>query len=453
MCYVDGSDPPPSHLSDSSDTVPAPNPAFQRWHQQDQLILAWIFNSISPSLLVQVINCDTSHQLWQKLHQLHTSQSLARVLELKMQLQMTKKGASSCMQYLQQMTSIVDCLRSIGSDISEQDLVLYTLQGLGTDFDTFVTAISMRSGSLTMVELHSLLLSHEAHLKASLTSILASSVNLANSSDGSSMPPVSAFYAGTTCSRSSYVPPVSQSPVSDYHSRSFYSRGRGSSRGRGRGRFSGYTSDKPQCQICHKKGHTATKCYHRFDLAFFDSVPATNVSSPHPSHLTQPHHALLAEPAGTPTKSWFLDSGATTHVTNDLNNLSSSSVYTGRDQVHMGNGSGLSIFNIGSCYIGTTSKPLYLHNLLHVPDITKKLLSISQLTKDNAVIIEFTHSSCFVKDRLTHQTLLHGTMVNSLYQLDLSLLKHEALQSCSFLSNSIAFQTSTLFSSYYICLE
>jgi GAG-pre-integrase domain len=94
----------------------------------------------------------------------------------------------------------------------------------------------------------------------------------------------------------------------------------------------------------------------------------------------------------------------------------------------MGNGSGLSIFNIGSCCIGTTSKPLYLHNLLHVPDITKNLLSISQLTKDNAVIIEFTHSSCFVKDRLTHQTLLHGTMVNGLYQLDLSPLKHEALQ-------------------------
>jgi hypothetical protein len=40
MCYVDGSDPPPSHLSVSSDTVPAPNPAFQRWHQHDQLILA-----------------------------------------------------------------------------------------------------------------------------------------------------------------------------------------------------------------------------------------------------------------------------------------------------------------------------------------------------------------------------------------------------------------------------
>jgi hypothetical protein len=113
----------------------------------------------------------------------------------------------------------------------------------------------MRSGSLTMVELHSLLLSHEARLKASLSSISAQSVNLANSSDGSSVPPVFAFYAGTTHSRSSYVPPVSQSHVSDYQSRSFYSRGRGSSRGRGRGRFSGYTSDKPKCQICHKKGH------------------------------------------------------------------------------------------------------------------------------------------------------------------------------------------------------
>jgi gag-polypeptide of LTR copia-type len=96
MCYINGSDPPPSTLSASIDNVPTFNPAFQRWHQQDQLILAWIFNSISPSILAQVINCDISCQLWQTLQQIHTSQSLARVLELKIQLQTTKKSGSSC---------------------------------------------------------------------------------------------------------------------------------------------------------------------------------------------------------------------------------------------------------------------------------------------------------------------------------------------------------------------
>jgi gag-polypeptide of LTR copia-type len=179
MCYIDGTVPPLATLSAFSDGVIPMNPTFQQWHRQDQLILAWLFNSISPSILAQVINCETSAHLWQQLHQLHTSQSLARVLELKLQLQTSKKGGSTCRQYLQHMQSIADCLRSIGSDVSEQDLILYTLQDLGSDFDNFITAVSMRSGSLTMVELHNLLLSHEAHLKANLHSL--SSVHLANS--------------------------------------------------------------------------------------------------------------------------------------------------------------------------------------------------------------------------------------------------------------------------------
>jgi hypothetical protein len=38
-----------------------------------------------------------------------------------------RKGGFSCAQFIQYMHSLADCLRSIGSDISDQDLVLYTL--------------------------------------------------------------------------------------------------------------------------------------------------------------------------------------------------------------------------------------------------------------------------------------------------------------------------------------
>jgi hypothetical protein len=80
----------------------------------------------------------------------------------------------------------------------------------------------------------------------------------------------------------------------------------------------------------------------------------------------------------------------------------------------MGNGSGLSISHVGSSYIGTINKPIYLNNILHVPDITKNLLSISQLNHDNVVTVEFT-PHCFVKDQATQQILLRGTLLNGLY--------------------------------------
>ena len=58
------------------------------------------------------------------------------------------------------MRSIADRLRSVGSDIAEQDLILYILQGLGSDYESFITAVTTRTDPLTMADLHGLLLTH-----------------------------------------------------------------------------------------------------------------------------------------------------------------------------------------------------------------------------------------------------------------------------------------------------
>jgi hypothetical protein len=121
-----------------------------------------------------------------------------------------------------------------------------------------------------------------------------------------------------------------------------------------------------------------------------------------------------------------LNSGATTHVTTDSQNLQSSTVYSGTDVVHMGNGAGLVISYVGSSTFTINSHLLRLTNILHVPVIIRNLMSISQLTKDNDVIIEFTSDSYFVKDRVTQKILVSGTVRNGLYQLDLSAPLHQA---------------------------
>jgi hypothetical protein len=148
-----------------------------------------------------------------------------------------------------------------------------------------------------------------------------------------------------------------------------------------------------------------------------------------------------------------MDSGATTHVTSDLNNLSTSTIYIGSDEVHIGNGSCLLITHFGSSCISTTTKPIFLTNILLVSAITKNLLSVSQLLKDNDVIIEFTQSSCFVKDRSTHRTLLHGTLVNGLYKLDFSIHKHATLHVDHLLASLWHSRLAPLFPSYYKSIE
>jgi GAG-pre-integrase domain len=96
--------------------------------------------------------------------------------------------------------------------------------------------------------------------------------------------------------------------------------------------------------------------------------------------------------------------------------------------VHIGNEAGLSILHTGSVTLFTNHHALQLFNVLHVPLITKNLLSASQLTKDNIVFVEFSHSHCFIKDQATWKTLLHVTLHNGLYELHLpSVASHQIL--------------------------
>lgn len=118
---------------------------------------------------------------------------------------------------------------------------------------------------------------------------------------------------------------------------------------------------------------------------------------------------------------WFVDSGATHHITSHLGNLNLASPYQGKSQLIVGNGSPVPIRNIGSMELPTLQKykSVALNKVLHIPDITKNLLSISQFLKDNHAIIEFHADSCLIKDVETNRTLLKGQLKNGLYQLDL----------------------------------
>lgn len=86
-----------------------------------------------------------------------------------------------------------------------------------------------------------------------------------------------------------------------------------------------------------------------------------------------------------------MDSGATHHVTSNLGNLHLQSPYSGTSRLIVGNGASVNIENTGTMHVSSLqhNKVVVLRNVLHVPDITRNLLSISQFLKDNAACIKF----------------------------------------------------------------
>lgn len=86
----------------------------------------------------------------------------------------------------------------------------------------------------------------------------------------------------------------------------------------------------------------------------------------------------------------------------------------------VGNGSSLSISHIESSIFHKSSRPLYLNNILHVPQITKNLISVSKFTRDSNVVFEFFSDYLLIKDKTTRQVLLKWMLKDGLYQLDVS---------------------------------
>nr|KYP43735.1 hypothetical protein KK1_034815 [Cajanus cajan] len=122
---------------------------------------------------------------------------------------------------------------------------------------------------------------------------------------------------------------------------------------------------------------------------------------------------------GATNSTWIPDSGASFHVTGEPQNIHQLEHFDGPYQIFIGNGQGLQINGFGSSSFLSPINSQFsfqLNNLLHVPFITKNLLSVSKFAKDNCIFFEFHADHCFVKSQETNEVLLQGIVgVDGLY--------------------------------------
>ncbi|XP_019161977.1 PREDICTED: uncharacterized protein LOC109158518 [Ipomoea nil] len=93
LSYVDGETPcPPAIIeavpasgdlvSAATSTVPAANPAYKAWIQQDQSILSLLMSSLSDEVMHLAVGRNTSREVWQSITAALGSSTRARCLSL-----------------------------------------------------------------------------------------------------------------------------------------------------------------------------------------------------------------------------------------------------------------------------------------------------------------------------------------------------------------------------------
>ena len=98
-------------------------------------------------------------------------------------------------------------------------------------------------------------------------------------------------------------------------------------------------------------GHIALKCFYRFDVRYQNQSQNKKLlgdySANESSIPVSQSQAYIASPTTINDASWFLDSGATHHVTSTTDSMNTNSEYLGTGKLALGDGSQLPITHIG----------------------------------------------------------------------------------------------------------
>ncbi|KAK9200255.1 hypothetical protein WN944_015452 [Citrus x changshan-huyou] len=313
------------------------NPAYTTWKRKDQLLLSWLMSSISIEILSLVVNSETSLELWTSLEQQFGFETSTKKLK-----------------------TITDELAIAGNPISSLDFLTHLISGLGQPYYPVVVYLEANLAKISINEAYSMLLPHEARLEANQLSAskeakLNYAANIAQTGSGTNnhnkklggqfnnnwagsqfnnnWNKNGGFRGGYAGGRGGYGRNFPQGQGRGNWNGgwngsfgNFPQGGRGSNYNGNPGQTGGFnggfangkgTLDQAAtnvtCQIYFKPRHTAAECRNRFNK---DYVSFNN------PYQNPPRAAFLATSEGVITdQGWYIDSGATHHITNNLQNL------------------------------------------------------------------------------------------------------------------------------------
>uniref|UniRef100_A0A803NZ12 Integrase catalytic domain-containing protein n=1 Tax=Cannabis sativa TaxID=3483 RepID=A0A803NZ12_CANSA len=301
----------------------AVNPEFEHWIINDQLLMGWLYNSMTETIATEVMGSTTAAELWRALENLYGAYFKAKMDDTRTLIQTHRKGSSTMGDYLRQKKCWADSLALAGDPYPESHLISNVLSSLGAEYLTIIVQIEARSKT-TWQELQDLLLSFDSKIE-----------RMQSLEGPKTMSPPVAHQAN-----------MATKPNTQGRGRAFYSQNQNSSnnggrgagsrgRSRGRGRFN--NNSRPTCQVCGKFGHSAAVCYNRYDENFMGSDPHTQ------NQQKQGHNAFIATPEMLDSDAWFADSGTSNHVTSETSSMSQKSEYGGKETLTVGDGTVLDL--------------------------------------------------------------------------------------------------------------
>ncbi|KAI0494789.1 hypothetical protein KFK09_024932 [Dendrobium nobile] len=233
--------------------------------------------------------------------------------------------------YLSEIKAIVDQIAAAGSSVDPEDIIHRILNGLPPLYQSFKSSIRTSASPLTLDQIYPLLMSEEINLAADAVRFSSNqdpTMALFNTRGRGRRPKGKTSYNQSTSNTTNNSQSSTTTSIPRNH-----------------------TAPAVLCQICFKKGYLAQTCWHRLNIQYVPPIKNTN-------------SALVAS-SDAPDTTWFLDSGASSHLTNSMDNMSIAQSYHGADNVTVGDGNTVPISHTGSGILPTPNRSCDAANFAH----------------------------------------------------------------------------------------
>ncbi|XP_074282886.1 uncharacterized protein LOC141607437 [Silene latifolia] len=396
------------------------------WEVLDATVLQWIYATVNNDLLETIVEEEsTVMECWNRLRDIFLDNQNSRAVTQDQEFYHTSmSNFPTAAAYCQNLKTLVDQLKNVEGPVSNNPLVLQLVSGLTEAYNGVGTIIRQSKPLPQFYRARSMLTLEEAGFAKSAATTASQAMYAKSSSVGSSIlgPP----------------PAPSQGKNKNNGNKKKGKNGKGNggntrssnSSGSGGGNTAAPTPSPAPWQGMGYGGWRWPQSPWAYPPCPYPTAPWSR-----PPGIARPpfvprQQAYTAENPPTPTDieaamytlginphdlRWFMDTGATSHMTSDAGTLTSfvnSSINNG---ILVGSGQTIPINGFGNSNLHNKQHSFTLKNVLHVPKIVKNLASVRKFTIDNSVTVEFDPLGFCVKDYKTRRRLMRYDSQGDLY--------------------------------------
>ena len=421
-----------------------PEDATQKQHdlfrKRNNSSLSLICLNVSPELHIYVRNCETGYEAWKSLADHFEEKTLSKKISLRRKLYEIKleKGSQTTMEaHVNNIKTVSEHLEALDDPVAEKDLVMILLSSIGSDYHNLVVALeTLKEEQLTWTYVRDRLMSEYERRRDEARTLPAvhdafvaghgttdrngggrNNRNFNNNlRNGQQQPPNH---------QQQQLPQQQQPQQHIQHQQSQQQQNQNN-----------YQRFNLKCHHCRKPGHLRRDCPEYLGGGVATGFNATTNSLGLGAGLTNPtfspEFALKVTESSATDDDWWIDSGASSHMTEEMDDFVSYTEFDDPVEVNLADNSSLLAPGYGdvAVRIYDVNAPenrvidMLLKNTLYVPEIQNKLFSIPAVTENEGSVI-MKKESCLLE--MNGKSVEIGSKCGKLYKLNSTPIQQSCL--------------------------